>query len=80
MSRGNSVSRKSKESAGKTVAARESVSGRFLGLIDDADAKRFRQANNALLKEVAGSKAKAVEVLKESGYLTSTGKVAKRYR
>ncbi len=60
--------------------SRDSQSGKFVGQIDEADAKAFRAANAALIKEVEGSKAKAIEVLKGSGFLTRSGKRAKRYR
>ena len=59
---------------------RASGTGQFVGVVDEADAKAFSQANTALMKDVHGSKAKAIEVLKASGYLTASGKVAKRYR
>ena len=53
---------------------------RPVGIIDEADARLFKQANRELMKEVSSSKAKAIEILKESGFLTKSGKVSKRYR
>jgi hypothetical protein len=67
-------------SKGKIRVSRSSGTGRFITAIDDADAREFRTANTALIKEVTSSKAKAVEVLKDSGFLTQSGKRAKRYR
>lgn len=59
---------------------RDANTGKFVGVVDEADARAFSEANSSLMRDVRGSKAKAIEVLKASGYLTSSGKVAKAYR
>lgn len=74
------MARTSKSSSGRSPVRRDAVSGQVVGIVDEADARAFRRANAALLKEIRGSKAKAIEVLKASGYLTPSGRVAKRYR
>lgn len=65
--------------SGATIK-RDSQDGRFVGVIGEADAKRFRSANSALTEMVTSSRAHAVKVLQASGFLTATGKVAKRYK
>jgi hypothetical protein len=59
---------------------RDATTGRFVGLIDEADAREFRKAARAFTAKATSSKAHAIEALKASGYLTATGQVAKRYR
>lgn len=59
---------------------RDFVSGRFVGLIDADDAKRFASANAALTREIRKSSASAVRILKASGFLTASGKLSTRYK
>ena len=75
-----SSKRKGLSNAPGHATNRDVRAGKFVGVVDEADARAFSQANTALMKDVHGSKAKAIEVLKASGYLTASGKVAKRYR
>lgn len=73
-------SSKRKSAAATRRVTRESATGRIVGLIDEHDAIEFRRANTAFMKDVAASKAKAIEALKESGFLTKAGNISKRYR
>ena len=61
-------------------AKRDAKSGKFVGVIGDKDARLFGTASSKLIRKVTGSRAQAVKILKASGYLTSSGKVAKRYK
>ena len=71
---------KRKSASTRRAVSRLSPSGKIVGFIDEADARKFAKANNALIKEVRRSKEAAVEILKASGYLDASGRVSKRYR
>jgi hypothetical protein len=75
-----STRRKGYASTAASTIARDSKSGQFIGTIGYADAKRFAEANTALLEDIGRSKKAATAILKASGYLTREGKVSKRYR
>jgi hypothetical protein len=71
---------KRKSPPARRAVSRRSQSGKIVGIIDEADARKFTKANNALMKEMRRSKKVAVEILKASGYLDASGRVSKRYR
>jgi hypothetical protein len=62
------------------AAGRDAKTGRFVGLIDEHDAREFRHANTAFKKTATASKASAIKALQASGYLDGSGRIAKRYR
>lgn len=50
------------------------------GIIDANDAAQFQQANKKLMTQIGISQESAIEILKESGFLTKSGTLSKRYK
>ena len=68
------------KTARRPTTAKRKASEKITGLIDEADARAFRSANNAFQKASTKSKATAIKALQASGYLTGSGKISARYR